>query len=163
MQCKCAILSSVACHALQYFFILFHKRHDFRKKNLLNTKCVVWFTLQLPSETFLIRRTIEWSLFKSVYWSPCRVPIILVWFKWNLNFLDSCSKNTQTSHFTEIHSVGTKLFNADRRKDGRTDAMKLIVAFRNFANAPKNLIVIECWNMFVFRTVLCTVCDAAQH
>ena len=25
----------------------------------------------------------------------------------------------------------------DRRKDGRTDMTKLIVAFRNFANAPK--------------------------
>jgi len=34
------ILSSVACPALQYFPTLSHKRHDFRKEKLLNTKCV---------------------------------------------------------------------------------------------------------------------------
>jgi hypothetical protein len=30
-----------------------------------------------------------------------------------------------------------ELFHADRR-EGQTDLRKLIVAFRNFANAPKN-------------------------
>jgi hypothetical protein len=33
--------------------------------------------------------------------------------------------------------VGAELFHADRRTDIRTDMTKLIVAFRNFANAPK--------------------------
>jgi hypothetical protein len=33
MQCACAILSSVACQALQCFSILPHKRHDFLNKN----------------------------------------------------------------------------------------------------------------------------------
>jgi len=30
MQCACAILLSAACHTLQYFLTLSHKRHDFR-------------------------------------------------------------------------------------------------------------------------------------
>jgi len=34
----------------------------------------------------------------------------------------------------KIHPVGAELFHAD----GRTDTTKLIVIFRNFANAPKN-------------------------
>jgi hypothetical protein len=34
----------------------------------------------------------------------------------------------------EIRIVGAELFHADRQ----TDKTKLIVAFRNFANAPKN-------------------------
>jgi hypothetical protein len=34
----------------------------------------------------------------------------------------------------KICEVGTELFHAD----GRTDMTKLIVAFRNFANAPKH-------------------------
>jgi len=34
----------------------------------------------------------------------------------------------------KIRRVGAELFNAD----GRTDVTKLIIAFRNFAMAPKN-------------------------
>jgi hypothetical protein len=41
-------------------------------------------------------------------------------------------KKTQISSFINIRPVGALLFHAD----GQTD-MKLIVAFRNFANAPK--------------------------
>jgi len=37
------------------------------------------------------------------------------------------------SNFIEILPVGVELFHADRR----TDLTKLIVAFRNFVNAPK--------------------------
>jgi len=33
--------------------------------------------------------------------------------------------------------VGAELFHADRRNDRRTDMTKIIVAFRNYANAPK--------------------------
>jgi len=36
----------------------------------------------------------------------------------------------------KIRPVGAELF----RADGRTDMTKLIVAFRSFANAPKNQI-----------------------
>jgi hypothetical protein len=38
----------------------------------------------------------------------------------------------------KIRPVGAELFHADGRTDGRTDMTKLIVAFRSFANAPKN-------------------------
>jgi hypothetical protein len=38
----------------------------------------------------------------------------------------------------KIRPVGTELFHADRRTDRQTDMTKLIVAFRVFANAPKN-------------------------
>jgi len=38
----------------------------------------------------------------------------------------------------KIRPVGAKLFHADRRVDTRTDMMKLMVTFRNFANTPKN-------------------------
>ena len=37
----------------------------------------------------------------------------------------------------EIRPEGAELFNAGGRTDGQTDKTKLIVAFRNFANAQK--------------------------
>ena len=70
MQCACAMLSSVACPALQFFPTFSHKRHDFRgKKKLLNTKNVFLFYLlvQLSSEKFLILRINERCMIKSVY------------------------------------------------------------------------------------------------
>jgi len=41
-------------------------------------------------------------------------------------------KSTQISNFLKIRPVGADLLHLDRR----TDTTKLIVAFRNFANAP---------------------------
>jgi hypothetical protein len=43
------------------------------------------------------------------------------------------SINPQISNFMKIRPAGADLFHAD----GRTDKMKLIVAFRNFVDAPK--------------------------
>jgi hypothetical protein len=39
----------------------------------------------------------------------------------------------------KICPVGAELLHADGRIDRQTDMTKLIVAFRNFANAPKNI------------------------
>ena len=76
------------------FFILSHKRQDFRKKKLFNMKCVFLFSLQFLSETFLILKRTEWNLARNVYCSSCKVPAILVRTKWNLNFLERFSKNS---------------------------------------------------------------------
>jgi hypothetical protein len=39
----------------------------------------------------------------------------------------------------EIHLVGAELFHADAQTEGQIHMTKLIVAFRSFSNAPKNL------------------------
>ena len=49
-------------------------------------------------------------------------------------FIDRFSKKSQISDVMKIRPVGAELFHGDRR----TDMKKLIVAFRNFANAPIN-------------------------
>ena len=51
-----------------------------------------------------------------------------------LIFLNRVSKNIEISDLMKIRPVGAELFHVD----GRTDMTKLIVAFRHFANAPKN-------------------------
>jgi hypothetical protein len=48
--------------------------------------------------------------------------------------LNRFSKNKKMSSAMKIGPVGAELF----RVDGQTDMTKLTVAFRNFANAPKN-------------------------
>ena len=76
MQCSFAILSSVACPTLQYFFILSKKRHGFRKRVIEHKMCTVSF-LQLLSESFLILRRTERDIMKTVYWYLCKVSFIL--------------------------------------------------------------------------------------
>ena len=56
MPCACAILSSVACPALQHFSTLFHKMNDYK---ILDMKLCCDFSLQLLSSTFLILRRIQ--------------------------------------------------------------------------------------------------------
>jgi len=64
MKCTCAILSSKACPALQYFSTLSHKLHDFRKKKVIDIHNVFLFHLQILSETFLILRRRERDMIK---------------------------------------------------------------------------------------------------
>ena len=39
--------------------------------------------------------------------------------------------------YMKIRPAGTELFHVEGQKDGQTNMKKLIVAFRNFDNAPK--------------------------
>jgi len=50
----------------------------------------------------------------------------------------------------KIRLAGAQFFHADERTDRQT---KLRVAFRNFANAPKN------WHITVLQTVYCTLTE----
>jgi hypothetical protein len=51
-----------------------------------------------------------------------------------MNFIDSFSKNKPISDFIKMRPVGAELF----RAGGGTGMTMLIVAIRNFANAPKD-------------------------
>jgi hypothetical protein len=73
------IFSSVAALAVEEFFTLSPKGHDFRKrKKLLQVKHVFLFSLQLLSETFLIRTRIQQDVIINVLRSSCKVSVIFV-------------------------------------------------------------------------------------
>jgi hypothetical protein len=102
-------------------------------KPLLIIQCLLWISLQLLPEISLIIRRTERDVIINVHRSSIKVGDILVRLQWNLKFVNRFSKNTQISSFMKIRPVGEQLYHAD----GRTDKTNLIVAFRNFANAPK--------------------------
>jgi len=83
----------------------------------------------------------------NVYWSSCNYPLSCH-VSTKPKFLWIFSKNTQVSNLMKILLVGAELFRADGRKDRqtdrRTDIKVLIVAFRNFANAPSSRMLIVC-------------------
>ena len=111
-----------------FFSTLFHKRHDFRKKKVLHIKRLLC-SPQRSTDTFLILRRTGRVMTKNVYWSSCKVPVILSGLKFK--FLGIFSKNYQISNLIKIRPVGDKLFHAD----GRRDMTKLIAALCNSANA----------------------------
>jgi hypothetical protein len=84
-------------------------------------------------ETLLFLRRIQRDMIKNVQRPSCTVPVILVSLSRNLNFLDRFS-NTRIWNFMKIRPVAAELFHAGER----TVTTKLIVAFRNAANAPHN-------------------------
>jgi hypothetical protein len=140
MQCACAIL-----HCQLWPFWLYHifphyltNGTIFRKKPLLNVKCVFWFSLQLLSETFLILRRTEWDIIKNVYRSAaCKVPLFLLDFDetWILKIV----LRTILKYQILWKSVQweTRCFMRTNRRTGMT---KLIKGFRNSANVLNKVI-----------------------
>jgi len=124
------------CHlwplALPYFSILSQKAR-FSENRLFNIKYVFCFCVCLLSGIFFILRRNERDVIKNIHLYSCKVPVVIFTFERNSNFLHRFPKSTQISVFRKIYPVGAEFFHADRRTD-----MNLIVALRNFANAPKN-------------------------
>jgi len=80
MKWTCAITSSVARLALQYFSALSHKRYDYRKQ-LFNIRYVFRFSLQILSGVFLSKSSTERDVIKMyVQRSPCKAAVIFVRF-----------------------------------------------------------------------------------
>ena len=106
----------------------------FEKKKVLNKKCVFWFSTQRLYDTFLILIRTERDVIIHVYCSSSKVPVI-VRFSWKLNFLGRFPENFK-------YQISWKFLEWEpsysMRTDGWADMTKLMVAFSNFANAPKN-------------------------
>ena len=102
--------------------------------------CVLIFSIILP-ETFFTLRIIRRDIVKNVCRSSCKVPVFLVRFYLHLHLLNRFFEKYEVSNFMKICQVGAELLHVDgqtnRRAERLTDMTELIVAFRNFAIAPK--------------------------
>ena len=75
---------------------------------------------------------------KYVYRSSCKVPVNLVRFWWNLDFLDNfLFENYSHIKFHKNTSSGSRVVPCGQT-DGRTDMTKLIAPFPHFEKPPKN-------------------------
>ena len=140
MQYAWAILSSVACLILQNFSTLSHKRYYFllKKKGIVNNMCFL-----ISSTTFIrniSRSKKNWArydksfLFVFIYITHysrqtlMKLTFFLTVYPkiWNIRFNENpCNGN---------RSVQSQL------TDWQTDFTELLFAFRNYADAPKNVI-----------------------
>ena len=130
---RCIIVTSVACPPLPYFSTLSHKWHDFRKKIIDNTMCVLMFFTTF-SETFPILRRIQRNIIINAYWHV-KQPLLLSYFNENRVFSTYFRKTLK-------HNIPRKSLQWEpscyMRTDGHTDMTELKVTFRNFADASKN-------------------------
>jgi hypothetical protein len=133
MQCACAILSSVACPALQHFSTLSHKRHDFRKKKVIVHEVCVW----------IFFTTIVWNIFHSKNNSEIWKNYISLYVKYLLflsSFIETWISSTEFQELLK-YKISRKSaqweMSSSMRTDGRKGVSKQMVAFRNFSNAFK--------------------------
>jgi hypothetical protein len=92
-----------------------------------------WFSLKHFSLKFLILRSIERDILVFMQSTRYSCPI---WMK--LEHSRRIFEKYSNINFTQIRPVRAALFHADKWTDGRTDMMKLIVAFLNIVDTLKN-------------------------
>jgi hypothetical protein len=112
------------------FYIIFP--HYLINGTIFEKKIVFWFSLLFLSEIFLILRRTEWDMIKNVYWSSLQYSFFLSYFNENWILGTDFWKILKMTDFRKICPMGDELFHVDEQTD-----MKLVVAFRSFANAPK--------------------------
>ena len=151
MQCACAILSSVACPALQYFSTLSHKRHDFRQKV---TEHKMWVLVLCTTFVWNIsyseknlaecdHKCVSVCCMYSAGCYSCQVVMQLGFSRQIFKKIRKYKISWESVQWERSCSMWTA-GRTDGRTDGRQtrhDMTKLTLTYRNFANAPQNCII----------------------
>jgi len=125
---ECVVLAmrhaSVACPAYYIPPDYFINSTNFGR-NLLNVKCVFWFSLQFASETFLIVQRIQRDVIIKVHTFSCKVPHYACHILMELEFSQQIFKISKKPNLLTNQPMGAELFHEDEQ----TDILKLTVAF----------------------------------
>jgi len=122
-------MSTIACPALPYFSTLSHKWQDFRENVTEHKMCVEIHSKRL-AETFLILRRYRRDII-NVHWYSCIRHSCKILTK--LGFSRQIFQNSSTTKFHENPPSESLVI-----PWGPTDMTRLINAFRQVANAPKD-------------------------
>jgi hypothetical protein len=121
MPCASAILSRWP--VLFYKIFPHYLINSTIKKTVEHKICVLILSATFIWNVFPSRK--NWAKYDKKYVGSSRtVPVILVRFEWNLNFLVTFSQNAHMSNFVKIRPVGAEFLHEDGRTDGRTDIWK---------------------------------------
>jgi len=120
------ILSSVACPAL-LFFPHYLINGTILGEKLLNTKCVLWFSLQHWSEIFLFLRKTERDIIINVHLSSCKVPENFCEILMKLKFSRQGFEQYWNIKFHENPSNGSRIFPPERT-DRRDEPLSHFIA-----------------------------------
>jgi len=86
------------------------------------------FSTNLSGTFFIVRRT-DRNTIENVYWSSCKLPVILFGLQWNLNFRDWVAKNPQISKFMKVLPVAAELFHAGGQTDTHDETNRCFSQF----------------------------------
>ena len=138
MQCACTILSFVSCMILLHLSTLFHKVQDFCK-NVLEHKICFDFLYKIVSNISHCNRNSARHYNYSPYVFIVKYRLFL--FDFNESWISSTDfRKILKNQFPWKHIQWNRVFpygQTDVRTDGEKEVSKIIVAFRNFANAPE--------------------------
>jgi hypothetical protein len=102
---------------------------------LLKENCVIWLSLQRLSEAFFILRRTEWHSI-NVQTSSCKVIVkLFCQILMKLEFSRQMFEKHWNINLHKNLSTRNRVFLC-----GQTNVSKPVIAFRNFANAPKSLL-----------------------
>jgi hypothetical protein len=103
-----------------------------KKVNLLNRKCVFWFSVKTFLQNISRSKKNRVRYDQKIYFG---LHVILVRFEWNLNFLDIFSKNQISRIFVRWDKSCTIRTDGRAQSTGRKiEIKKLIVSSLNFLN-----------------------------
>jgi len=127
-------VSSVACLVLPYFSHYLTKAR-FSGGGIIEQN-VIWFSLHLLYDTFLVLRRIQRHIIINVHRSSYKIPVILSRFYCNLKSIANFRKILNIKFHENPSSVSRVV--PCGQTDGQTDMNNVTAACRKFANAPTN-------------------------
>jgi len=120
MRVRHVVICSLSRYTIFFHIISKTARFFFLKKRVTEQKiCVL---ISLTKFVWNVSHSKKkWARYdQKRKWPSCKIPVILVWFEWKLNFLNSFSK-TQIWNLMKIRLVGAELSHSDRLKDRHDD------------------------------------------